>query len=48
MDIIKKQDAQFELFNKAKALVADGEIEKAIDILEQIMYKDGLLIKGVT
>lgn len=47
MDILKKQDAQFELFNKAKSFAANGEIDKGIDILERIMYKDGLLINGV-
>lgn len=47
MDFLKKQDAQFELFNKAKALASDGEVDKSINILEKIMYKDGLLLNGV-
>jgi len=44
---IEKQDKQILQFKKAEEYAKNGKVEKAIDILERIMYEEGLVINGV-
>ena len=45
---MKQQDKQYTRFQKAIALNEKGKISEAIEILESIMYKEGLIVVGVT
>jgi tetratricopeptide (TPR) repeat protein len=47
-DELKKQDKQYASMRKAKELADNGEVKEAICILEKIMYKDGMVVRGVT
>ncbi len=47
-DKLKKQDDQIELFHKAMKIADEGNIDKAIAMLEKIMYEDGLVVQGVS
>jgi hypothetical protein len=46
-DNFKKQNKQMSEFNTARVLAKEGKVNDAIEILERIMYKDGLVIRGV-
>ena len=43
---IEQQDAQIKAFDDAKALIASGETEAGIKMLERIVYEDGIIIRG--
>lgn len=45
---LKKQDEQFEEMQKAQVFIKEKEYDEAINILERIMYKEGLVVNGVT
>ncbi|NLA23813.1 MAG: hypothetical protein GX879_02495 [Bacteroidales bacterium] len=47
-DRLKKQDIQFERMKNAQTLIQEEKYDEAISILEHIMFKEGLVVNGVS
>jgi hypothetical protein len=45
---LKEQDRQLTKFKKAEELEKEGKVEEAISILEDICFKEGIIVNGTT